>query len=62
MPALAQLLPAVPAPALADFFALVGALGDAPGHLAVDPRLLAGLTDPLGHPAVAAPRAAPETT
>jgi len=53
VPALAQLLPAVPAPALADFFALVGALGDAPGHLAVDPRLLAGLTDALGHPDVA---------
>ena len=48
-PALAELLPAVPPAALADFFALIGALGEAPERGAVDPRLLAALMDGLGH-------------
>ncbi len=50
--ALAGLLPAVPAAALADYFALIGALGDAEAGAhrpAQEPRLIAALIDGLTH-------------
>jgi len=50
--ALAELLPAVPAAALADYFLLIGALGDVDPHGAspLEPRLVAALIDGLAHP------------
>lgn len=53
--ALAELLPAVPPAALADFFLLIGALGDAESGVhasapSLEPRLVAALIDGLAHP------------
>jgi HEAT repeat protein len=50
--ALAELLPAVPAAALADYFLLIGALGDASSATSStpDPRLVAALIHGLTHP------------
>lgn len=47
-PALAELLPQVPATALADYFALIGALGDSDAP--APPRLIAALIAGLAHP------------
>jgi len=49
--ALAELLPAVPATALADYFVLIGALGDAEFDASspLDARLVAALIDGLAH-------------
>jgi len=47
-PALVELLPEPPGAALADYFALIGALGDS--EAATPPRLVAALIDGLAHP------------